>query len=230
MATATICKPSDVIQFAPVKLDFNPCTFRELYNIEIEQARKCFGGLYDDMLAALADYSAAPAYVAGTSYNAGNIVSFTANSQRLYYEALVNTSAIPTLATDWKEAPRFTGGCAESFDDLFCMYYGPYMAHTVLAMRMPYIYTRISDAGIVRYQDNNNTEADDKAYSRLQNAVFRDRDSIFKNFEAYMALDAQKENLCFENYKGYVATSCGCGGTCNKCRAGKLKVGLYDFG
>ena len=228
----TLCRPSDVIQYSPVKLTFNPCEFRELYNIEQEQRRKCLGGLYNDMVAALADYSTAVNYVSGTTYNEGDVVAFTTNLQRLYYVALVTTTALPTVATDWELAPRFTGNCAETFEGVFCDYIGPYLAHTVVGNRMPYIYTKLTDVGVTQYQDANHAWADDKQYTRLQNAVFRDRDTVWKNFEEWMGEDAQKENDCLKNWKGY-ETKCGCkcGGVgCKNCRAGKLKVGRYDVG
>lgn len=229
----TLCRPSDVIQLAPVKLNFNPCSFREVYNIEREQARKCIGALYLDMLAALVDYSSAGEYVAGTTYAIGDVVAFTSNLQRLYYVALVETTALPTVATDWGPAPRFEGDCAETFETVFCDYLGPYLAYTILGNRIPYIYTQITDRGVTQYSDTNLEGVDDKQYTRLQNAIFRDRDTVWKNFEDWMNETEQKENDCLSGWKGYEVTGCGCkcGGVgCKKCRAGKLKVGRYDFG
>lgn len=226
----TLLTPKDVIQFTGVNINVTPCTFRELYNIEFYEARKCIGyTFWQAMVAALADYSAEPEYEAGTTYNEDDVVKY----QGVYKIALQSTSAVPTVSTDWANAPRFTGSCAESYDDLFCTFLAPYLAHKVLAARLPYIWTQIRDTGVVTFNGASFETADDKELTRLQNAIYRDAAVALGNMKYYMALDASEANTCFAEWPGYensTDNTCGCGSSaCVTCNP-KRRVGGYSFG
>lgn len=227
----TLLTPKDIIQYTGVNINITPCTFRELYNIEFYEARKCIGyDFWQALVTALADYSAEPEYVSGTSYNEGDIVGYNG----VYKIALQATSAVPTVSTDWGNAPRFTGECADSYDTLFCDFIGPYLAHKALADRLPYIWTQIRDTGVVNFNGQQFETTDDKGYTRMQTAVHKDAAVILGNLKYYMALDASEENPCFAEWPGYESTdgdyACGCNrASCNTCNP-KRRVGGYSFG
>lgn len=225
---STLLTPKDVIQFTGVNINVTPCTFRELYNIEMYEARKCIG--YDFwlvMVAALADYSDKPEYTSGTTYSEGDVVKY----QGVYKIALQDTDKVPTVSTDWENAPRFSGDCAESYDGLFCDFLAPYLAHKVLAKRLPYIWTQIRDTGVVTFNGQTFETADSNELTRLQNAIYSDASMILGNLKYYMGLDAQEENTCFAEWPGYEDnTGCGCNRrSCARCNP-KQTVGGYSFG
>lgn len=226
----TLLTPKDVIQYTGVNVNVTPCTFRELYNIEFYEARKCLGfDFWQAMVAALADYSAEPEYVSGTTYNEDDIVKY----QGVYKIALQTTTAVPTVSTDWENAPLFTGDCAESYDGLFCDFIGPYLAHKALAKRLPYIWKQIRDVGVVEFNGQQFQTTDSNDMTRLQNAIYSDASMILGNLKFYMDLDAQKENTCYAEWPAYENTetgTCGCNLiTCNTCNP-KIHVGGYSFG
>lgn len=224
MSNKTLLSPSDVPRYTGMKLDSSPCTFRELYNIEYYEARKCLGmDFWNALIAALADYSAEPEYTAGTTYAIGDIVSFSG----VYKIALVATSNVPSVAADWDNAPKFTGTCATLYDNLFCNFLAPYLAAKVLAVRLPYIWTQISDKGVVVFNGGQFETADDNGYTRLITAIHRDANFIWGNLCDYMQ-DNETET-CFALWPQFEQTSCGCGKqTCKTCNPSK--VGRYEFG
>lgn len=231
MTRKTLLTPKEVIQFTGVNVNVTPCTFRELYNIELYEARKCIGyNFWLAMVAALADYSAEPEYVSGTTYAEDDIVKY----QGVYKIALQSTSAVPTVSTDWENAPRFTGSCAESYDTLFCDFLAPYLAHKVLAARLPYIWTQIRDTGVVTFNGGQFEAVESGDLTRLQNAIYRDAAVVLGNLKHYMSLDAQEENTCFSLWPAYGndenEDGCSCGAsTCKTCNP-KRRVGGYSFG
>jgi len=207
-----------------MKLNSNPCSFRDLFQIEFREARNCLGvDFWNDIKAALADHSAEPAYESGTTYNAGDIVKF----EGIYYEATTTTTAIPTVASDWEEAPKFTGACAEKYDDFYCDFLGPYLAFTVLSVRLPYLRNVATDIGVIQYEGNRYEPAEMKEYRSLQHAIDRDREIAWKNM-VYELEENQKEETCFANYKGFLEDE-----ECkedDECSPTRNRSGVYRFG
>lgn len=218
----TIINPTEVIYFSNVRLNFNPCTFREVFQIEYQEARTCLGiDFYNDLIAALADYSAAPAYEAGTSYLAGEVVRF----KGIYYQALVDTSELPTVATEWEPAPKFTGACADQYNDFFCDFLAPYLAFTILAIRIPYVRTQATDLGIIEFSGMQYEPAEADQYQRLLHAIDRDRAMAWNNLVFHLEQDLS-EDPCFANYKGFEENECDKG----NCSRNINRAGLYRFG
>lgn len=227
MKTMTLTTPSDVVFFTNVEpLNFNVCTFRNIREVELSLFRKQIGfDLYEAMLDASADYGAASGYVAGNTYNEGDVVSY----EGYFYEALKTTTANPKNREAWEVAPRFEGDCAEAYDDFFCDYLGPYIAHQVLARRLPYIRNKILDKGVLEYQGGNFETTDGKQYDTLKSAVNRDAAVIWENLVWYMAQDAQveKKDTCFAGWLLFKDDQCKAAG--GK-KSGIKRAGLYDFG
>ena len=229
----TLLQPIDIVDFTPVQTPFNVCTFRELYPIEYREARECLGvDLWSAMVDALADYSAAAEYIAGTTYPAETVVKF----QGVFKVAKVETSNLPSFAADWESAPRFTGACAVSYEGFFCYFLGPYLSFVVLSERVPYLLGRLGDKG-VNYGGRSYSESAGstgaEAVNALKKAIYRDRQLAWNNLAHYLAQDTQKESGCFEGFQGYdVATLCGCGDNdCpGTCRQSETNWGGYEFG
>ncbi|MEL6275696.1 MAG: hypothetical protein AAFU03_11380, partial [Bacteroidota bacterium] len=92
MSKTGLLSPSEVIRWTPVQLPFNPCTLRELYGIEYEQAKSCLGlQLWQAMIDALADYSEATYYNADTTYQIDDVVIWNGG----YRIATAPTTQIP---------------------------------------------------------------------------------------------------------------------------------------
>lgn len=214
--------PSDVIKYSGVKLDTNPCSFRELYGIEYKEARTCIGlDLWNAMIDAKVDYSDVQPYASGTSYSIGDVVSYNG----IYRKATEVTESLPS-SSSWDDAPIFEGDCAEKYNELFCTFLAPYFAHHVLSIRLPYIWTQIKDIGVFSVDQSGQKSVDSKAYDRVMAAILRDKEIAFNNLDFYLNDD---ESDCFDDYAGK-ETTCSCDDKgCSKCN-NYSKVGRYRFG
>jgi len=180
----TLLQPSDIALYTGVDVTISTCNFREIWNIEYREARKCIGfDLWEAMIAAKADYSAATSYVVG-SYSEGDVVEF----QGVYKRAKTDTSNPPTVKTDWENAPRFDeeNTCASLYETIFCDFLGPYLANKVLGNKLPYIWRKISDKGIVVYNGNEFKASDKEDFDRLISAIYRDANIIWDNLKYFM--------------------------------------------
>lgn len=220
MGAQTILRPLDVVQFTPVKFDFNACSFRELARLEQIEAINCLGvEFYEQMLGAIADYSDATEYEASRTYETGNAVYWRGG----YRIAKEQTTANPDDVTKWQDAPRFTpgGACSTEYETFFCEYLGPWLAHVVLSKRLPYIVTQIRDTGI-EYGGRKINQQDDKRYTSLEAAIFRDREEAYQLMEFYLKREENRIKPCFANWVGKEPEEhleCTCGKqTCDECR------------
>ena len=219
--------PADIIRYTPVKLDFNPCTFRELYAIEYAEAVRCIGAtLWNAMVANLVDYSSARPYVT-KSYAVGDAVVWRGG----YRVALVETTQAPDYAVAWGDAPRF--GSA-TYEDLFCSFLGPYLAYVALSQRLPYILTQVTDQGM-NYGGRRYNAQDVDRIKSIERAVFRDRERAWQVLENFMLSDENREDEELSGWKLYVdeaITPCNCNlNTCHECKDRRPNnVGRYRFG
>lgn len=218
--------PNDVAKFANVKLPFNPCSFRELYSIEYAEARTCLGfDFWEQMIAALANYSDKPQYTSGTTYSIDDVAIF----EGVAYQATKQTTNQPTVTSDWTPAPKFTGDCATNFDELFCNHLAPYLASRILALRLPFIWKKITDMGVLEYNGQQYESTNSDEYDRLLNAVHRDRSIAWANLQHYLA--NQNEEVCFQQYLGFKTDECecGCGSDNGQCKRHQRGSGGYQF-
>lgn len=215
----TLLAPSEIKDYTGVDLRINPCSFRDIYNIEYAEARQRLGlEFYSDLINALIDYSATLDYNAGTTYVINDVVKY----QGSYYAAREEVTGIaPTVAAKWSAAPKFGGDCAEAYNDLWCNYLAPYLSNLVLAQRLPYIWHQIKDIGVVENESN----IDGNKYDRLQAAINRDRERAWNNLSYYLALEENASNTCFENFK----TNC-IDGQATPISTSKYRPGQYRFG
>lgn len=219
---------ADIVKYTPVALPFNPCTLREAYLIEYTEAHKCIGeDLWLAMLEALADYSTAQQYSSGTTYQVDDVVAY----KGVYKVAIVETNQLPDFADHWGNAPKFTGDDANDFDELYCFFLGPYLAHVILSERLPYIITQLSDQGLT-YGGRKYNAQDKARIESLERAIYRDRE---KNYQALRHYLSQPANVAKEAFAGWIKNkqfedlACDCNKTnCNECNARRPKtVGRY---
>lgn len=192
----TLMTPAEVVQFSGLKLTAAPCDLRELYQIEYSEARNRIGiTLYDAMIEALADYSAAPEWTEGT-YNTGDVVKYKGR----YYEVIADptTTNVPTVATAWKVADKFTGDCAEVYEDLFCNYMAPFLANAVVQSRLPYIYSQIHNVGVINVSAGEYESVNRDQYKDLLTAVIRDKEVAYANMAYFLSLDENAESECLK--------------------------------
>lgn len=193
----TLLSPSEIKDYTGVDLRINPCSFRDIYNIEYAEGRQRLGiDFYDQLVAAKIDYSATADYVPATTYAIDAVVKY----QGGYYVALEEVTGIaPTVAGKWEAAPKFGGDCAGVYNELWCNYLAPYLSNLVLAQRLPYIWTKIQDVGVTEGEDN----TDGKKYDRLQAAINRDKERAWNNLSYYLALEENATSECFENFRKF---------------------------
>ncbi len=224
--TKTLMTPSLVIEYANIKrLGFSPCTFAQLHQIEYSEARTCFGfPLWESMLAALVDYSEVLPYTSG-NYAIGTLKSYNG----VVYRSKLQTTAMPTVVTDWEIAPLFTGDCATSYNSLFCNFIAPYFAHRVLARRLPYIRNLIKDNGVLEYGGENYDTTQEAQFKSLQNAINRDAAECWNNLVHHMSRTAQRDfsTTCYKGWIDYDEKECGETGNCGDNR---IRTGLWKFG
>lgn len=214
----TLLAPSEIKDFCGIDLRINPCSFRDIYNIEYAEARQRLGlEFYNDLVGALVDYSSTLDYNAGTTYAIGDVAKY----QGGYYKALEQvTGILPSVLGKWTAAPKFGGSCADAYNDLWCNYLAPYLANLVLAQRLPYIWTQIKDIGVTENEGN----VDGGKYDRLQAAINRDKERAWNNLSYYLALEENASSACFENFR-----SCN-DGTSLPASTSRYRPGQYRLG
>ncbi len=212
----TLIQPRDVPKYTSMALPGNPCTFREIFHIEVYEFRHSLGDAYrKTLLAAMADYSAAVLYNDATTYTAGNVVTYWVNESLQLFKALTTTTAIPTTITDWEPAPIFsTGSCQAKYNELYCDYLAPYLAYCVLIKKLPSLVAIISDKGVLQFNGLSYQPADKDSVASLKAALESERLMIYSNMVAY--LKADKTNACFSGIDFGTSTDCdGCGSVKN---------------
>ena len=97
----TLIQPRDVPKYTSMQLPGNPCTFREIFHIEVYEFRHSLGDAYrKTLLAAMVDYTGTDLYSDETTYNEGDLVTYWINESLQVYRALTTTDAIPTTVDD----------------------------------------------------------------------------------------------------------------------------------
>jgi len=221
--------PNEVALYSAIDLPFNVCSFRELYSIEYRQGRAFLGyEFWQTMVAARADYSGKPAYQAGTTYSIGDIVSY----KGVYYKATQVNDTLPTNTLNWEVAPKFDTAkdCSGSFESLWCNFLAYYLSNLVLAQRLPYIYSRVKDIGVVQYNGQDYDTVDDTAYDRLIRAIYRDVDLVKDNITHWINYSQDTVDDCFSDFAGILETE-NCNNEQKESRGASGGVpGGYDFG
>lgn len=213
----TILTPTDVIQYSGIKLRNNPCDYRTIFNIEYSEFRSRLGlELYEDLKAALVDYSTATEYT-GASTTVNGIVRF----QGVYYKAKSTTTERPDNATYWLIAPKFEGDCTAVYETLFCDFLAEYLALSVLMIQLPFVADSVHTEGVLEYAGQDYKSANQDGITRLQHAIKSKRELVFNNMNAYLIAS---DSTCFDNYLGNLETGCGCTTKKNSVANG------YDFG
>jgi len=226
MAKTTLMNPLLVVAHSGVKkLSIEQCSFHDIYSIEYQQARDCIGiELWQSMITALANYENDPTITEWdpeTTYTEDEI----AYHEGIYYISLQDDNdAQPGANAFWDPAPIFdtTNSCAAHYEELFCNHMAPYLAHTILFKRLPFM-----DA--VEYKDKKVARTEFEEMQRIYNAVSRDRATAWGNLIYYMSTEASQAiyNTCFSGWIGAKDDDCGK----TKIKPPKqLRVGNYKFG
>lgn len=139
------------------------------------------------------DYSAVTEYEAGTSYALDDVVLY----KGLYYKAKGTTSALPTLATDWALAPKFT---TEAYETLWCEHLGRYLALLVLQMSVTPLVTQLTASGAVKINGETFDAAKENEVLTLKNWVNTQVKVAFDNLNDY--LNENGANAAFSSYIG----------------------------
>jgi hypothetical protein len=227
----TLIQPRDVPKYTSMQLPGNPCTFREIFHIEVYEFRHSLGDAYrKTLLAAMADYTGTDLYNDETTYNEGDLVTYWINESLQVYRALTTTTAIPTTVDDWELAPIFEDGdCQAKYTELYCDYLAPYLAYCVLIKKLPSLVAIISDKGVLQFNGLSYQPADKDSVASLKAALESERLMIYSNMVAY--LKADKTNACFSGIDfGTQSTDCdGCPSVKNVRLYNRYQRGQYKF-
>jgi len=226
----TLIQPRDVPKYTSMQLPGNPCTFREIFHIEVYEFRHSLGDAYrKTLLAAMADYSSAVLYNDETTYNEGDLVSYWINESLQVYRALTTTDAIPTTVDDWELAPIFEdGNCQAKYNELYCDYLAPYLSYCVLIKKLPSLVAIISDKGVLQFNGLSYQPADQSSVASLKAALESERLMIYSNMVAW--LKADQDNACFSGIDFGTSEDCdGCGLVKNVKLYNRYQRGQYKF-
>jgi len=226
----TLIQPRDVPKYTSMQLPGNPCTFREIFHIEVYEFRHSLGDAYrKTLLAAMVDYSGTDLYNDETTYNEGDLVTYWINESLQVYRALTTTDAIPTTVDDWDLAPIFEDGdCQAKYNELYCDYLAPYLAYCVLIKKLPSLVAIISDKGVLQFNGLSYQPADQSSVASLKAALESERLMIYSNMVAY--LKADKTNACFSGIDFGTSTDCDtCGSVKNVKLYNRYQRGQYKF-
>lgn len=228
----TLIQPRDVPKYTSMQLPGNPCTFREIFHIEVYEFRHSLGDAYrKTLLAAMVDYSDAELYNDETTYNEGDTVTYWINESLQVYRALTTTTAIPTTVDDWELAPIFEDGdCQAKYTELYCDYLAPYLAYCVLIKKLPSLVAIISDKGVLQFNGLSYQPADQSSVASLKAALESERLMIYSNMVAW--LKADQDNACFSGIDfGTSTEDCdNCGSVKNVKLYNRYQRGQYKFG
>ena len=204
----TLIQPRDVPKYTSMQLPGNPCTFREIFHIEVYEFRHSLGDAYrKTLLAAMVDYTGTDLYSDETTYNEGDLVTYWINESLQVYRALTTTDAIPTTVADWELAPIFEDGdCQAKYNELYCDYLAPYLAYCVLIKKLPSLVAIINDRGVLQFNGLSYQPADKDSVERLKAALESERLMIYSNMVAF--LKADKTNACFSGIDFGTSTDC----------------------
>lgn len=226
----TLIQPRDVPKYTSMQLPGNPCTFREIFHIEVYEFRHSLGDAYrKTLLEAMAEYPDADLYNDETTYNEGDTVTYWINESLQVYRALTTTDAIPTTVADWELAPIFEDGdCQAKYNELYCDYLAPYLSYCVLIKKLPSLVAIISDKGVLQFNGLSYQPADQSSVASLKAALESERLMIYSNMVAY--LKADKDNACFCAIDFGTSTDCdGCGLVKNVKLYNRYQRGQYKF-
>lgn len=227
----TLIQPRDVPKYTSMQLPGNPCTFREIFHIEVYEFRHSLGDAYrKTLLAAMVDYTGTDLYSDETTYNEGDLVTYWINESLQVYRALTTTDAIPTTVADWELAPIFEDGdCQAKYNELYCDYLAPYLAYCVLIKKLPSLVAIINDRGVLQFNGLSYQPADKDSVERLKAALESERLMIYSNMVAF--LKADKTNACFSGIDFGTSTDCDtCGSVKNVKLYNRYQRGQYKFG
>jgi hypothetical protein len=213
-----------------MQLPGNPCTFREIFHIEVYEFRHSLGDAYrKTLLAAMVDYSDAVLYNDETTYDEGDLVTYWINESLQVYRALTTTDAIPTTVADWELAPIFEDGdCQAKYNELYCDYLAPYLAYCVLIKKLPSLVAIISDKGVLQFNGLSYQPADQNSVASLKAALESERLMIYSNMVAH--LKADKTNACFSGIDFGTSDNCDtCGTVKNVKLYNRYQRGQYKF-
>lgn len=228
----TLIQPRDVPKYTSMQLPGNPCTFREIFHIEVYEFRHSLGDAYrKTLLAAMVDYSGTDLYSDETTYNEGDLVTYWVNESLQVYRALAETDTIPTNTEFWELAPIFDSenACFDKYTELYCDYLAPYLAYCVLIKKLPSLVAVISDKGVLQFNGLSYQPADEKSVASLKAALESERLMIYSNMVSY--LKADKDNACFSGIDFGTSEDCdGCGLVKNVKLYNRYQRGQYKFG
>lgn len=169
------------------------CDPQDISNIEEYEFLKCLGIAFKDVLVAdLVDYSSAPDYESGSSYNEGDVVVYNG----VYKKATQNTSQEPN-GSDWINAPKFTTDCYET---LWCNYLARYLALTVIKDKLQTWATHITEQGVIVKSGDSYEAARQSEVEALAASIDVKIGKGYELMDYYMRHN--NDSGCFDLYRG----------------------------
>jgi hypothetical protein len=201
----TILQNNDIFKFVGLDNTFSVCSEDIRKRIEISEFSTRLGSsFYTHLLDHLADYSVYTAYTSSTTYAIDDVVQYEGD---LYVAKEEVTGIAPSNVSKWKVAPLFKqeeGFC--DYNDFYCSYLGPFLAHAVLIDRLPLLKAQITNDGIIEVNNDGFKSVSSASYEKLDVKLTADVQLTYK-----LLVDYMKENNgdgCYDLFMNIETTTC----------------------
>lgn len=205
----TLITAAEVKTLGRVNRHVPECDINDIRQVEMVMSRECLGeDFYEYLVGKLNDYSTKPAWVSGTTTE-GSVRRY----EGVYYIAKKDTTAEPSLKSDWEAAPKFSEAC---LNDLWCAVLGRYIALLVAQNTLPFSSTALTAQGMVKRKGEGFDAASEKAVLRLQEAMATNVETAYQNLDHFLkkrkAVQDSSNGTCYGLYKGSrdSDSECGC--------------------
>lgn len=186
----TLITPQEVIRYSDIDLNTAVCNFRQINQIESYLFGTKFNSdLYKDLLADLIDYTDVETWKVTDVITTGTKKLY--NGQ--YYVALADSTGIaPSNKEQWEPGRKFESDC---FNDLWCDVLANYLAMCILENRLPKIWIKVKNDGIIKTKGELFESVSSKDYESFHGSVIRDCEICYYNLMDYI-----KNNACLSIY------------------------------
>lgn len=199
----TLVTPSQIVDLTNIDINFDLCSLRNVYNIELAVFRKNLCSEFrEDLVNDLVDFSSVAEYSDTKAYSADDKVKFRGE----YYTALkATTGNRPTVTQFWTPSDHFK---KDDYNELYNRHLAEYLALSVLKYQLPFIMTKVKNEGVLKFDGQVFKAVERTDEERLFDGVDTRRSLVFQNMDAYLIDNKTNDN--FANYLGIKGSCSDC--------------------
>ena len=175
---------SEIKQFMGLDHDLEICSDAQRFRYEHKEFKDCLGStFYSTLKTALATYDDYSTYLDATTYAINDVVEYNGT---LYIAKVETVGVPPSNITNWKSAPKFDAAATCDYEEFYCHYLGPYLAHCIVRARLPYLRSILTNEGLVQVDKEGLQKASKDAYATLADRISTDIDLLYGMLVTYI--------------------------------------------